>query len=93
MASFKLLGRRSLFLTALAIGLVVGVSYPLVDLGLACRAPHSEACVWGKAYLPVTLGVSVGLVGSIVTALAYAALRWQRRRHSRDGAVEGHLQE
>jgi hypothetical protein len=86
-ASFKLLSRRSMFLTALAIGLVVGVSYPLVDLGLACRAPSSEACVWGKAYLPLTLGASVVLLGSIVTALVYAALMWQRRRPSKDGAV------
>ncbi len=86
-ASFKMLSRGSLFLTALAIGLVVGVSYPFVDLGLAYRAPNSEACVWGKAYLPLTLGVSVVLLGSIVTALAYTALMWQRRRQSKDDAV------
>ncbi len=85
-ASFKMPTRRSVFLTALAIGLVVGVSYPFVDLGLTCRAPSSEACVWGKAYLPLTLGVSV-VLGSIVTALAYAALVWQRRRQSKDDAV------
>lgn len=87
MASFEMRSRRSLFLTALAIGLVVGVSYPFVDLGLACRVPSSERCVWGKAYLPLTLGVSVGLLGSIVTALVYAALMWQRRRPSKGDAV------
>ena len=75
-----MLSRRSSFLAALAIGLVVGVSYPVIDVGLACRAPSSEACVWGKAYLLLTLGVSVVLLGGIVTALVYAAQLWQRRR-------------
>lgn len=74
-----MLRRRSSFLVALAIGLIVGVSYPIVDLRLACRAPSSEACVWGKAYLPLTLAVSVVLLGGVVTALVYAALRWRRR--------------
>ncbi len=86
-SSFKMPTRRSLFLTALAIGSVVGISYPFEGVALACRAPHSEACVWGKAYLPLTLGVSVVLLGSIVTALAYAALMCQRRRQSKDDAV------
>jgi hypothetical protein len=71
--------RRSSLLTALAIGLGVGVTYPVVDLGLACRAPTSEACVWGRAYLPLTLGVSVVLLGGVVAALLYAVLMRKRR--------------
>jgi hypothetical protein len=74
-----MLSRRSSLLTALAIGLLVGVTYPVVDLGLACRSPASEACVWGKAYLPLTLGVSVVLLGGLVAALLYAVLT--RKRH------------
>jgi hypothetical protein len=75
------------FLTALATGLIVGIGYPFVDLTLACRTPDSEACVWGKAYLPLTLGLSVVLLGGIVTGLVYAALMWQCRRGSDDDAV------
>jgi len=75
--------RRSSLLIALAIGLFVGVAYPFVDLGLACRAPTSEACVWGKAYLPLTLGVSVVLLGGVVAALLYALLMWKRRSQSK----------
>jgi hypothetical protein len=71
-------------LTALATGLIVGIGYPFVDLALACRIPDSEACVWAKAYLPFTLGLSVVLLGGLVTALAYAALMWKRRRESND---------
>ena len=81
-----MLRHRSSFLAAVAIGLFVGVSYPIVDLGLACRAPSSEACVWGKAYLPLTLGVSVVLLGGVATALVYAALMWRRRRSNDDAA-------
>ena len=79
--------RRSSILIALAIGLLAGLVYPLIDLGLACHRPISEACVWGKAYLPLTLGVSVVLLGGVVTALVYGALAWRRRRQSGDNAV------
>ena len=78
--------RRSSLLIALSIGLVVGAGYPLVDLGLACRAPGSEVCGWGKAYLPLTLSVSVVLLGGVVTGVLYAVLLWRRRRQ-RDDAV------
>jgi hypothetical protein len=71
--------RRSSFLIALSIGLLIGIGYPIVDLGLACRAPTSEACVWGKAYLPLTLSVSVVFLGGIVTGLLYAVLLRRRR--------------
>lgn len=76
----------SLFI-ALGIGLLVGVGYPIVDVGLACRIPISEACVWGKAYFPLTLGVSVVLLGGLAAGLAYALLVWWRGRRSRDDAV------
>jgi MFS family permease len=77
-------GRRFPFLTALSVGLATGAAYPLVDVALACRAPISEACVWGKAYLPLTLGVSMVVLGGIVTGLLYGMLSWRRRRQSRD---------
>jgi hypothetical protein len=66
---------------------MVGVGYPFVDVALACRMPISEACVWGKAYLPLTLSVSVVVLGGVVTGLLYAVLIWWRRRQSRNGAV------
>lgn len=69
-----MLGRRFPFLTALCVGLTSGIGYPLVDLALACRVPISEACVWGKAYLPLTLSVSVVVLGGSVTGLLYAVL-------------------
>lgn len=82
-----MLSHRFPFLTALSVGLIVGVGYPFVDVALACRVPTSEACVWGKAYFPLTLSISVVLLGGVVTALLYAVLIWHRRRQSRDDAV------
>ena len=79
-----MLSRRFPFLTALCVGLTVGIGYPFVDVGLACRAPTSEACVWGKAYLPLTLGVSVVALGGVGTGLLYAVLMWRRPRQAPD---------
>ena len=82
-----MLSRRFPFLTALCVGLIVGIGYPFVDIGLACRVATSEACVWGKAYLPLTLSVSVVVLGGAVTGLLYTVLIWWRRRPSRDDAA------
>ena len=82
-----MLSRRSSLFTALFVGLLAGVGYPFVDVALACRLPTSEACVWGKAYFPLTLGLSVVMVGGAVAGLLYAALMWRRRRQSGDDAV------
>lgn len=78
---------RHPFRTALAVGLIAGGSYPFAHVALACRAPISEACVWGKAFLPLTFGLSVVVLGGAVTGLLYAVLTWRSRRQSRDGAV------
>jgi hypothetical protein len=78
--------RRSSFLIALAGGLVAGVGYPFIDLFLACRIPESEACVWGKAYFPLTLALSVVLIGGTTTGVLYLVLRWFRRSPSDNAA-------
>ena len=70
---------RSPLLTALVFGLIAGLGYPVVDIAIACRTSVSEACVWGKAYFPLTLGLSVLLLGGLVTGLVYAVLRGRRR--------------
>jgi hypothetical protein len=81
-----MLSRRSSLITAIAVGLLAGVGYPFVDLALACRIPTSEACVWGKAYFPLTLTLSVLIVGGAVAGLLYAALMWWARRSGNDAA-------
>lgn len=69
------------------IGVVVGAALPFIDVALSCRAPESEACVWGKAYLPLSLSISIPLIGSVVAAVAYALMAWRngREREHDDG--------
>ena len=77
-----MLSRRAPLLIALLVGAAIGVGYPFVDVALACRIPISEACVWGRAYFPLTLTVSVVVLGGVVTGLVYAVLVWRRGRQS-----------
>lgn len=57
-------------LLAGAIGASIGFGYPLVELLIHCRAPASEGCVWGKAYLPFSLGLGAA-VALIIGSVAY----------------------
>lgn len=73
-------------LIALCGGLAAGIGYPFADIAIACRAPISEACVWGKAYFPLTLAVSVVLLGGIVAGVLYGLLAWRHNDQSRRDA-------
>ena len=84
MTSRSMPSRRSALVTAILVGLLAGIGYPLVDVAIACRAPISEACVWGKAYLLLTLALSVVIVGGTVAGLVYAGLMWLRRKSDHD---------
>lgn len=65
--------------TALVVGPCVGALYPLIETALACRAPDSEACVWGKALLPLEVSVSAFVVGIPVAIATFLVLEWRRR--------------
>lgn len=73
---------------ALVAGALAGAAYPSVDLALACRQPSSEACVWGKAYFPFTLGLSLVLVGGVTATVVYLLLR-RRSKEKRPGEETG----
>ena len=66
--------------SAIVIGVAVGAAYPFVDVALSCRVPESEACVWGKAYLPLLLGISIPIIGGVIAAVAYAFWAWRNTR-------------
>jgi hypothetical protein len=82
-----MVSRRASLVIALLTGAVVGIGYPYLDVALACRVPDSEACVWGKAYFPLTLTVSVVMLGGVAAGLVYAVLMWHRNRKGGDRAV------
>jgi hypothetical protein len=74
-------------ITALTVGALLGLGLPLLDLWRDCRVPGSEACVWGRAYLPLTLGLG-GVIALLVAAALYVGLRARasrRRRQDRGG--------
>ncbi len=71
---------RTKALIAVLLGLLAGLAYPIVDLAIACRIPDSEACVWGKAYLPLTFSLSIMLVGGVVAAVVFVALSMRNRK-------------
>ena len=65
---------------AVLCGLAAGAAYPFIDLAIACRVSDSEACVWGKAYLKLTIGLSFALLAPVVAAGAYFLMAFVRRR-------------
>ena len=65
---------------ALAAALVIGLAFPHAKLAWLCRGERaaSEACVWGRAYLPVTRWAEPLVVTPIAFVgilLAWRALR------------------
>ena len=77
-----MLGRRASLLASAVLGLAVALAYAYLDRALACRVPASEACVWGKAYFSLNVGLSIVLLGGPTTGAAYALLAWWRRKSS-----------
>lgn len=69
------------------VSLVVPTLTVLADVGMKCdRDPISEACVWGKSLLPLTMGVAAALA----TPLLYLVLTglgrlWVGYRSSKAG--------
>jgi hypothetical protein len=57
----------------------VGLAAPYVELWVKCRRPVSEACVWAKAYLPLTRPAYFAAFG----LLAFGALSLLARLHPR----------
>ena len=79
-----MLSRSTSFVIALSTGLAAGLGSPYIELALACRVPASEACVWGKAFFPLTRWVSLILIGGVGTGLVYAVLRWRCKPKGND---------
>ncbi len=50
----------------LLLSVAIGISIPLIQVWLACRDPMSEPCVWGKAFLRLSVPVHAVVVGGIL---------------------------
>ncbi len=73
------MSRRTSALIALVAGPAIGAACPYIQVTIECRAEHSEACVWGKALLPVSTAISTVVIGAIVGVILFALLEWRRR--------------
>jgi hypothetical protein len=73
-------GRARSLLAALVLGPALGLAVPFIELAYDCRRPTSEACVWGKALLPVSIAVGIVLVGGLLAAALFALFEWRRTR-------------
>jgi hypothetical protein len=69
--------RRRLVRAIVALG--VGLAAPHVELWVKCRAPSSEACVWGRSYMPLTIPVYLVLFGGL-TYVVLALISRARRK-------------
>lgn len=58
---------RRAFISLLLL-VLFGAGIPLLERWIKCRQPASEACVWAKAYLPLSfaVGVAIGLIAAVL---------------------------
>lgn len=70
-------------LLRLLIAAAVGLAAPWVEVALRCRGPlraTSEACVWARAYLPLTRPVYFLVFGVLTYAVLSVAATASRER-------------
>lgn len=67
------------YIWALIIALVIGLGLPLLEVAFVCRQPASEACVWGRAYLPLN-GVATLLILGVPTFFVVVWIFGRRRK-------------
>jgi hypothetical protein len=73
---------RPATLVRLTIAVAMGFSYPFLELAWKCRVTQasSEACVWGRAYLPFTRWVEPLIVAPLVFFVLVLVERYAFRR-------------
>jgi hypothetical protein len=75
MAQLNVHSRSVRLLIATLAGVVAALAVPFGNLWLKCQVPTSEACVWSKAYLPLSLGLTTVILGVPVFIVALMLLR------------------
>jgi len=67
------------FIAALAVATMAGLLYPYVELAWKCRlATDSEACVWARAYFPLSRRVEPLIVTPVAFLVVWLATRFAR---------------
>lgn len=63
-----------------AVAVAAGLAAPHIELWVKCRAPASEACVWGRSFLPLTVPAYLVVVGGLTYAVLALVDRARRKR-------------
>jgi hypothetical protein len=61
------------------LSIAAGAAGSLGKLAVHCRRPATEACVWGKAYMPITFPIETIIFGAVAFAAWSAFQRLSRR--------------
>jgi hypothetical protein len=67
--------RGARWLIAVVVAALATLVVPFGNLWLKCQQPTSEACVWSKAYLGLSLGLTCFIVGIPVFVVTLLLLR------------------
>lgn len=70
-------------LVRFGVSMLLGLAVALGNLAWSCRAPDSEACVWGKSLAIVSIPVQTAAFGFLIFG-ALTVIAW-RKRVSRGG--------
>jgi hypothetical protein len=62
-------------LVAVVVGALAALVVPFGNLWLKCQQPTSEACVWARTYLPLSLGLTCFILGVPVFVVTLMLLR------------------
>jgi hypothetical protein len=67
----------------LIVAAIIGIAYPHAELAWKCRASslHSEACVWGRSYMPLSRWVEPLIIAPVVFVLLTVLAYLLSRRH------------
>jgi hypothetical protein len=79
----RLESRGVRLLVSALTGTVAALAVSLGNLWLKCLQPASEACVWTRAYLPLSLAVTFAILGVpvfVVTLVLLGRYASTRRR-------------
>ena len=73
---------RAGILIKLVLAAAIGLAYPYLELAWKCRAAvaTSEACVWGRAYFPLTRWIEPLLVAPVAFLAIMLIDRYMIRR-------------
>lgn len=80
---------NSLLLCA-ALAIIVGLVEPSMEVAWKCRSGHetSEACVWGRSYLPLSRVLGLLVIAPVTFAVLLLVRRLWRSATGRSGLAD-----